>query len=352
MAEPVSEKDMEEAEIVDETPNDDTDYEPLFENEREEPTEKETADSEPKGESKGLEQEEKAEEKEEPEPEKAESEKKEPEEEKEPEKDEKPKKPEKDDKPPPNFVPSYRLKQETQKRQTLEAEVKTLRAELAKAKTTPVEGDRFEKFEVKSSKEFRELQEEDPDVAAAYLYEYNQYIEHRREKDRQETAEKQAKEADRILIQEGAYEVGKVLPGFYEENDAETQKVATFAVDNGISPDILFDLTNPATRLTSSKGDQYVLGTGAAQVVKLIKDFALLPDEDSLREQVEKELRKKIEEELKGEVLEKIKKDEKFQTLDSTTTSSEKKASQSRGLMTEAEWAKLPDEDRRQLLGG
>ena len=268
------------------------------------------------------------------------------------------KEPEKADstKPPPGFVPHEALQQERHKVKSLKAEIQKLQAEHEKLKAPKTEPEEFKDFKVRTTEEYKQLLEADSDAASLYLYNYNRYLEHQNSIQRQQTAEKQASDAEKSLVIEGATEIEKIVPGFYRDKDPETDSLAKFAVSNGFEPGLLYDMSNPATKIIAANGDKYVLGAGAAQLVKMIKNtFAAIgkiPNESDIRKSIEAELRPKIESEVQAMAIAKLKGQDAFHSLDSATSSSEKKIKSSTGAISEKDYANLSQAEQAALLGG
>lgn len=258
------------------------------------------------------------------------------------------------EKPPAGYVPHEALKQERQKAQSLKAELKAMQAQLDKL-TKPVEGDKFKDFKPLSVDEFKQLQEDSPDEASVYLYEYNQYMESRANKAEVEESARQAESAIKELVIDGSQEIERIFPGFHEGKNDEAVQVAQYGVDKGLNPDLLFDLTNPGTKIVTHDGTQYILGRGAADIARFIKsyrDTATSLNETELRKKVEAELRQSIESDAKKQVIDKLKFDDGYKSLDSATTTSDKSIKQRSGTVTESEFARMSPAEQAALLGG
>lgn len=259
------------------------------------------------------------------------------------------------DKPPAGYVPHEALKQERQKAQSLKAELKAMQAQIDKLTKPVPEGDRFKDFKPLSVDEFKQLQDDSPDEASVYLYEYNQYMESKANKAEVEESRRQAESAIKELVADGSQEMERVFPGFHSGKNDEAAQVAQYGVDKGLNPDLLFDLTNPGTKIVSHDGTQYILGRGAADIAKFIKsyrDTATSLNETELRKKVEAELRQTIESEAKKQVIDKLKFDDGYKSLDSATTTSDKSIKQRSGTVTESEFARMSPAEQAALLGG
>jgi hypothetical protein len=259
-----------------------------------------------------------------------------------------------DSKPPKGFLPVAAVQKERRKAQSLAVELEAAKAEIEAMKEQTAEPDELEDFKVLSIKEFQDLLSEDPDEANLYQYKHQQYLERKREAKQAEQAKERARATEMSIISEGLDECEKVLPGFKDQSNPDIQKIADYAVDEiGIEPDILYDMTNPGTKIVNAKGEQYILGVGAAQLIKMIKTAHAVPSAESIRKEVEAELRPQLTAEIQKDLIKKLKSGEGFRSLDSASASSRKEAAPvTGGSMSEKEFASKSPEEQRELLGG
>lgn len=253
--------------------------------------------------------------------------------------------------PPEGYVPVAAVQYERQKRHTAQAEADALRAELEglRAKASADE-EGLADFKVLTTKEFDNLLEEDPDAAAKYQYRYQRYREHQDNVVKEQAASTRAKEQSNTMVREGTAAIKALLPGFGTAGDKEVSALVEYAEKHGFDPDVLDDVTNPATKIVTAKGDQYILGAGAASIVKMIKNAHAVPSAENLRKEIEAELRPKIEAEVQKTLVEKVTSGNDFKSLDTVTTTSDKDVRKPSRILSEAELAKLsPDEQERYL---
>lgn len=267
-----------------------------------------------------------------------------------------------DKKPPPGFVPREALHQERQTTKNLKAENARLAAELEKAQSAYEESDEsddeFKDFEVLDSKAFDDLLEDDPDAATKYQYKLTRFLEYQRETQRLQQAKQRSEQAEREIIQTAVEEMERVLPGCTQKEPPEEVGVlGDFAIEQGIAPGMLAIITNPTTKITTRNGENYYMGQGAAQIIKLIKSFhesrSNQPDAAKIRAEVESELRPKIEAEVQEKLMKKFQSGaEGFRSLDDVAGSGKKEtAPLNTGTLTETDWAKLSPQEQAQLLG-
>jgi hypothetical protein len=251
-------------------------------------------------------------------------------------------------------VPVQAVQEDRQKIKGLKAEIARLKAESVVTKDSKSE-DRFKDFKVKTSEEYRELVNKDPDEAAIYMYELNEYKDHRAAEESKKSAEQHAEQSRKELISEGAQEIEKILPGFHKGENKDAPALAKYAVDEGFSESLLFDLTNPETTIIGQDGNRYVLGPGAANLIKMIQKMknASGISKDSIRKELETELRPIIEAELQKTVLSKIKDPSgEYHSLDKVSASGKKETKAFSGTISEREFNQMSESDQRAYLGG
>jgi hypothetical protein len=338
--------------------NEGVEFEPLFDDEKvsEEElkgtTEENTADSESKGDEGGESKQEEGEKEPEKEDPKEDDSEKEPE--KEPEKEEASNE---DKKPPAGFVPQEALHQERQKGRALRSEIQRLSAENQMLKTPKPEEGAFADFKVLSDQEFEALQDDDPDEAQLYLHKLNKYNAHQMKVSDQKRAAEQAQQVEMQILNESVEALEAILPGVTQGKNELADKLTEFATTHGIDDGVLEVLTNPGTRVTTTKGENLLLAGGAVQFVDFVKSayeaLSKAPNEADLRKEIEAELRPAIEAEVQKSLMEKLQNDPTtFKSLDEVPGSGEKSTNKHTGYVTEAELARMSPEEERALLGG
>jgi hypothetical protein len=102
------------------------------------------------------------------------------------------------------------------------------------------------------------------------------------------------------------------------------------------------------------QGENLIIGDGAAQLVRFIKETydksSNIPD----RQKIEAELRPQIEAEVYKKVMDKLKKDPSmgFRSLDQLAGSGDKDAKPTGGFLTVSDYAKMTDAEKEAALGG
>ena len=122
-------------------------------------------------------------------------------------------------------------------------------------------------FKELTPSEYRELLDEDPDAASLYLYESRLH----QESQKKRTA---AKNLTQKVIEEAAQEIRKIIPDIYSNSPKEAAALADFAVKHGIDGRVLETLTRPDTRIQVPGGKSFVLGKGAASLVRMLANLA------------------------------------------------------------------------------
>ena len=104
--------------------------------------------------------------------------------------------------------------------------------------------------------------------------------------------------------------------------------------------------------------ESLIMGDGAAQLIKLLKStfeaVSNVPDESKIRTEIEAELRPKIETEVREVFVEKLKQDPSggsFRSLDNVTGGAEKEVKPLTGPLTEADYARMNEQEKSALLG-
>lgn len=216
------------------------------------------------------------------------------------------------------------------------------------------EAEKFKDFKVLSEEEYDNLVDADPDAASKYLYKFNKYKDYQGQINSRKTTEAQAKSAEQEIVNYGIQELEKVLPGITQGKNDLASKLTEFAIKHGVDDSVLAVLTDPRTKVITPRGENLIIGDGAAQLVSLIKStfeaVSNVPD----REKIEAELRPKILAEVQREVIEKLKQNPSmgFRSLDALAGSGDKDAKPFTGIVTEADFAKMTDAEAKAALGG
>ena len=246
------------------------------------------------------------------------------------------------------------LKSQLQQR---DAQLHQLVAEVTKLKAGPVDEGKFKDFKVLSKQQYLELNAEDPDKAAEYLFDLREYEKHQAIENNRQMAERNQQAAYQNLVNEGVRAMSEVLPGLYDNKNEDAPKIIKYAEDSGISGTLIDLLTDPSVKVTNHEGKQFVMGAGAAQFVKFLKgayEASLnAPDTDKIREEIKAELMPKLEAKAQKSVMEKLKTDPNgaFRSLDQASTSTSKEVKPISGYVTEAQMAKLSEAEEAALLG-
>ncbi|MCP4668842.1 MAG: hypothetical protein GY849_21095 [Deltaproteobacteria bacterium] len=242
------------------------------------------------------------------------------------------------------------LKQLRTQNQLLSAENEKLKT----PKADPEEGDKFKDFKVLSDDDYDELLYEDPDEASRYLYRYNQYQAHLKATEERQLNQHKGQAAERELVNNGIRALEDVMPGITRGKNEMAGKVADFAVNQGVNPEMVTILTDPRTKFMTANGDTYVMSDGAAQLVSLLKNTFESISSAPTKESIEAELRPIIEAEVQKTFIEKLKKDPSggFRSLDQVPGSGNKDTKVHGGTITEADYAKMSDAEQAALLGG
>lgn len=206
--------------------------------------------------------------------------------------------------------------------EALQRELDALKAEnyALRHQPLPEPVDQWKGFKVLSDEEFEQLRDEDPDEAIVYLRKEGQFQAYNKKR----RTEQEYTQAFEHQVLEDAWErIAEVIPNALERDRPEVQEAITelneFALENGLTDQQLAILTNPSTRVIvkGSDGRERVamLGDTAAAVVKLIGKYhkAVKP---------------------------------------MGRTSPSPQPTKQSGEYTEDEWGKLPEAERRSLLGG
>jgi len=354
--------------------NDDTVFEPLFEDENvsdaalkgEEPsTEEKPADSESSDEKP-------------PEKEKPEEAEKEPEEpekpdEKDPDVAEKPEeKPDPNAPPPKGFVPIQALHESRENERSLKDHIASLERNLELLQAAPEkkvgtekseEPEMFKEFKVLSDAEWKELVAEDVEEALIYsrkLDEYNRYQSNKQREKQLEVAEMQRIES---VIKDSVRLIADKVPGIYEDDGEVQKKLYDFGVDNGFDGQFLTVMSNPATRIIpvgqdgKPTGKEYPLGKGAASLVSMINKFhetISSNDPDKIRSEIEKDVETRLRSELSKELMAKIKNNEdvgSFRSISDAPGGSNEEPHMKKHY-SEKDFFNMSEEEKRRALGG
>jgi regulator of replication initiation timing len=240
----------------------------------------------------------------------------------------------------------------------LKQEIQRLSAENAQLKTprdvTSKEAEKFKDFKVLSDDEYENLVNADPDGATRYLYRLNKYNEHQNKVSAEKANAAKAQGAEKEIVNYGIQELERVLPGITQGKNEMATKLTEFAMKHGVDDAVLAVLTDPRTKVRTPQGEDLLIGDGAAQLVALIKStyeaLANVPN----RETIEAELRPKIEQEMADKIIKKLKQNPSggYKSLDQIAGSGSKDVKPIGGFLTEADIARLSDDDLRSALGG
>ena len=374
---PVTTADVDAIRVDERFDNDDTVFEPLFENEKvseaelkgeESSTDEKPADSESSDE--------KTPEKEKPEkaePEEAEKKSEEPEktDEKDPDVAEKPEeKPDPNAPPPKGFVPIQALHESRENERSLkdhiaslERNLELIQAEKKVDTEKSEEPEMFKDFKVLSDAEWKELVAEDVEEALIYsrkLDEYNQYQSNKQREKQLELAEMQRTEA---VIRDSVRLIAEKVPGIYEDDGEVQRKLYDFGVENGFDGQFLTVMSNPATRIIpvgqdgKPTGKEYPLGKGAASLVSMINRFheaISSNDAEKIRSEIEKDVETRLRNELSKELMAKIKNNEdvgSFRSISDAPGGSNEEPHMKKHY-SEKDFFNMSEEEKRRVLGG
>ena len=245
------------------------------------------------------------------------------------------------------------LHRERQTVRQLRAENQRLATEL-RTKAAPeldAEAQQFKEFKVLSDEDYDNLLLEDPEEANRYLYKFNRYQAYQSKIEKQSAAKSEAESLQNALIRESALEIEKMLPGVNsDQQNEEVWALAEFAKGHGIGGDVLEAITNPSTRIITAQGQEYVLGPGAVDVVKMLISMK------SFEANKASELTKQIEERLTKEVINKIKSNNpsaSFRSLDLAAGSSEKEVGNTNfKKVSESDFSRMSEAEQAAYLGG
>jgi hypothetical protein len=258
-------------------------------------------------------------------------------------------------KPPKGFVPIQALHQERSQRQTLATELQQMKAELEAlraGKDTTGQGKDAkagEEFKVLSEEEFNELLEDDPVEAIKYDRRLRAY----------EAAQEEAKKAQQTeaeLVNQSVTRMSEIVPGLYDENSDINQRLTDFAIENGFTDlDGLAMVTDPRTKVINpNTGKPVVLGETAAHLVTMLHNVfqkMSAPNTEANAEDTGK-LTKQIEAEVVKNVLSKIKQPTGEEHRSIGDAPGDAKIDIDTPVLTEEEFAKLPKDKQKRLLGG
>jgi hypothetical protein len=277
------------------------------------------------------------------------------------------KEPEKEpEKPPAGYVEIGALKEaRTQLKETRKEharEMESMRQEVASLKAAmPKEekpdGSKWKDFKVLSAEDFQELADENPIDAIKYQQELREYEKYQDQLKAAEEEEERQVNEDRKMVERTVERISESVPGIYDENSEIRETLTTFAGEHGLGKSTLGMITDPATLILPPGAEQPVLlGDNAAELVEMIHKVHGLtkdgPTRESLKAEIEKELRATIEK----ETLEKFKAGslgEEFKDIGELPSGEPvDEGIFGKTDFTEEEWARLPADRRRALLGG
>ena len=285
------------------------------------------------------------------------------------EKEEKPeeKEEEKEEKPPKGYVPQQALKEARADIKALKAEI----AELKSAKTAPppsAEDNKWKDFKVLSDEDYNKLIEDDPQEALKYDRKFRKYEKYIEQKDAVQREQRDLQKKVDSLVDEWTGNIEKAIPGIYDEESDIASGLAEFAEEHGFDdPYYLEAMTDPRTIIAPPGQNQtYILGPGAAAFLKLLSNLKektasqseVTPEQ---KKEIQKEMEKSITEKLEPKIREKVTKEltakfkageaENYKSI-TEVPGSEAAPDKLGKVYTEAEWAKLSQEERDKLLGG
>ena len=260
-----------------------------------------------------------------------------------------------EEKPPLGYVPIAALHEERRKRKELAAKVDEL---LTRFSDSPEESDSDggtadvdENFKVLTDEEFDALVEEDPQEAIRYQARLRQYEAKQRA---QEEHRRRAEEIVRSSI--GA--VIEAIPDYYNEDGKTARELAAFAAEHGFSGDMADWMTDPRTLIIPPNAEPpMLLGEGAASLLKMIHalhEKSAKANPEKVRAELEEEITKEVTAKVTKELLEKFKKDPAgtFRDIGEIPGSGDDIPPAATGLITEEQFARMSEEERRVLLGG
>ena len=256
-------------------------------------------------------------------------------------------------KPPKGFVPIQALHQERGQRQLLTQEVQTLRAENTALKSGKVSEQEAEsakeaEFEVLSEEDFNELLGDDPVEAIKYERKLRAH-------EAKQADQKKVADADTATIEQSLGMMATAIPGLYDTDSDVNQKLSDFAVEKGFADlDGLALVTDPRTKIIPTNGgNPQLLGDTAANLVIMLN--TLFQEAGVSKEDPDnKELTEKLRGEITKELLAKIKKPAgaEHKSLGDIPGDAGSDLTLTGGPKTEADFAKLSEDDQQRLLGG
>lgn len=269
--------------------------------------------------------------------------------------------------PPKGFVPQQALTEARTQLKALKEEVGQLRSALSQKPAEVIKP--IESSEDAKWKDFKELTDEEyekllddegPVETQKYDRKLRQYEKYKEQKARVEEDRARTSERLQSMISESAKKIEEAVPGIYAENSDTISRLATFAAENGFeNEDYLEILTNPETLIIPKNADKpYLNGPGALGLIKLLhglqKKLSSPTNPTELRKQVEKELEPILTERITKQLLSKMRGTDKELAYRSLTEvpGSELAPEEASRTYSEEEWGRLPEEKRRQLLGG
>lgn len=264
-------------------------------------------------------------------------------------------------KPPDGYVPHEALhetrellKKEKAARKALEEKVEKLVAE--KEVPEPIMPDGFK---VLTDLEFDELTEDDPQAAIRYQAKLLKYESKKiAEKD---LMREQQREAESIVMS-SVDRIEKAVPGIYDGEQSIAKDLADFAIKSGFKDEAFLEvMTNPATVvIPAGTNKRILLSNGAASMIEMLHNIHTSSAEDKkvdtekMREEIRAEERKSLTESITKELLTKLKPEHvpsDFRSIEDLPSSQDTPVSSNKQY-TEAEWAKLSEEEQIRLLGG
>lgn len=266
-----------------------------------------------------------------------------------------------EEKPPAGYVPKQALDEERHKRQSLSSELYQAKAKIAELESRTAKAsaekpgqesaDEFKDFKVLSQQEFDELVEDDPIEAQKYQRKETRFIEHQRAKEREERSKREFEAVQNQVLQEAVDEIDHVAPGIWDPKTGVGKELTATAEKFGISKQVASVMSNPGTIILDQKtGQQFILGSGAVEFVRLVKsvaDFAKNNDPEALKKKLETE----IENSRAESIVRKIKTGSTG-PVSLGDASSHNESIDGSVPDDEDSFARLPDDVRRKALGG
>ena len=279
-------------------------------------------------------------------------------------------------KPPKGYVPLEALHEVRETNKYLKDRIKELQSKQdtrpapkdTKSEPEPKKSVLPEDFRVLSDKEFTELADEDPKEALLYMKNLGVHQEEQRQAQLEEQ-QKQWKERDdrenqakmQTIFDETSRKMEEFVPGLFDEESTAGKELAEFANTLGFTDDMYY-LTNPQTQIIlPGETEPLLLGEQAASIIQTLASARSqitdlkekTVDETKLREEITKEVEAKLRKDIEAEFLAKFKTGPDEAAFRSLTSVPSSETPEFTGkVLTEAEFARLPEAEQELYLAG